>query len=194
MNQSEIMQDQGLCSVGTHLSWRLRQQRLESWRSARVAETVRPPLKEGMPGAEYNVIVRKVFDDEEEGYEFYNNYAKGKGFSVRKDYCEWDIGHNERTLRHFVCSVKVSAKRRSWRGRIRSGSRGILLGLDALLSLWLHGIRTLVSGMWRISSANTTIWWWNKILLVFFGHIEESDMSRKLILWWCRFLGSANTR
>jgi len=69
--------------------------------------------QEGMPGAEYNVIVRKVFDDEEEGYEFYNNYAKGKGFSVRKDYCEWDIGHNERTLRHFVCSVKVSAKRRS---------------------------------------------------------------------------------
>ena len=59
-----------------------------------------------MPGAEYNAIVRKVFDDEEEGYGFYNNYAKGKGFSVRKDYCEWDIGHNERTLQHFVCSCQ----------------------------------------------------------------------------------------
>jgi len=45
-------------------------------------------MQEGMPGAEYNAIVRKVFDDEEEGYRFYNNYAKGKGFSVRKDYCE----------------------------------------------------------------------------------------------------------
>lgn len=70
-------------------------------------------VREGMPGPEYNEIVRKVFDDEEQGYKFYNNYAKEKGFSVRKDYCEWDIGHNERTLRHFVCSVKVSAKRRS---------------------------------------------------------------------------------
>ena len=25
---------------------------------------------------------------------------------MRKDYCEWDIGHNERTLRHFVCSCQ----------------------------------------------------------------------------------------
>lgn len=37
-----------------------------------------------MPGAEYNVIVRKVFDDEEEGYEFYNNYAKGKDLVSEK--------------------------------------------------------------------------------------------------------------
>jgi len=63
-------------------------------------------VREGMPGPEYNEIVRKVFDDEEQGYKFYNNYAKEKGFSVRKDYCEWDIGHNERTLRHFVCSCQ----------------------------------------------------------------------------------------
>jgi len=60
-------------------------------------------VQEGMPGLEYNLVISKVFDDEEQGYQFYNNYAKGKGFSVRRDYCEWDIGHNERTLRHFVC-------------------------------------------------------------------------------------------
>ena len=59
-----------------------------------------------MPGLEYNLVISKVFDDEEQGYQFYNNYAKGKGFSVRRDYCEWDIGHNERTLRHFVCSCE----------------------------------------------------------------------------------------
>ena len=59
-----------------------------------------------MPGLEYNQVISKVFDDEEQGYRFYNNYAKGKGFSVRRDYCEWDIGHNERTLRHFVCSCE----------------------------------------------------------------------------------------
>ena len=63
-------------------------------------------MQEGMPGAEYNAIVRKVFDDEEEGYEFYNNYAKGKGFNVRKDYCEWDIGHNQRTVWRFVGSCE----------------------------------------------------------------------------------------
>ena len=51
-----------------------------------------------MPGLEYNLVISKVFDDEEQGYQFYNNYAKGKGFTVRRDYCEWDIGHNERTL------------------------------------------------------------------------------------------------
>ena len=63
-------------------------------------------MQEGMPGLEYNEIVRKVFHDEEQGYEFYNKYVKGKGFSIRKDYCEWDIGHNERILRHFVCSYE----------------------------------------------------------------------------------------
>ena len=90
--------------------------------------------------------------------------------------------------------MKVSVKRRSWRVRIRSGSSGILLVLDALLNLWLHGIRTHGSGMWRISSVNTTIRWWNKVLLVFYVHIQESEMSRKLIFWRCRFLGSADTR
>ena len=27
-----------------------------------------------------------------------------KGFSVRRSYYEWDNGHNEMTLRKFVCS------------------------------------------------------------------------------------------
>jgi zinc finger SWIM domain-containing protein 3 len=31
----------------------------------------------------------KMFNSEDEGFHFYNNYAE-KGFSVRKDYCEWD--------------------------------------------------------------------------------------------------------
>jgi zinc finger SWIM domain-containing protein 3 len=57
-----------------------------------------------MSGFEYNEIVRKTFDSETEGYQFYNKYAKGKGFSVRKSYCEWSNGHDERTLRKFVCS------------------------------------------------------------------------------------------
>ncbi|CAN6348504.1 unnamed protein product, partial [Urochloa humidicola] len=55
---------------------------------------------------EYSEIVMKMFNSEDEGYEFYNDYAYEKGFSVRKDYCEWDNDHNERTLRKFVCSCE----------------------------------------------------------------------------------------
>ena len=44
--------------------------------------------------------------------------------------------------------VKVSVKRSSWRGRLRSGSRGILPVLGVLLNLWLHEIRSQGSGMW----------------------------------------------
>jgi zinc finger SWIM domain-containing protein 3 len=53
---------------------------------------------------EYNEIVRKMFGNEEEGFQFYNNYTKEKGFNVRRSYCEWDNGHNEMTHRKFVCS------------------------------------------------------------------------------------------
>ena len=53
---------------------------------------------------ENNEIVRKMFGSEKEGYWFYNKYARGEGFSVRKSYCEWGNGHNERIIRKFVCS------------------------------------------------------------------------------------------
>jgi zinc finger SWIM domain-containing protein 3 len=53
---------------------------------------------------EYNEIVMKMFNSENEGFQFYNDYAYEKGFSVRKDYCEWDRDLNERNLRKFVCS------------------------------------------------------------------------------------------
>ena len=73
---------------------------------------------------EYNEIVRQMFGNKEEGFQFYNNYAKEKGFSVRRSYCEWDNGHNEITLRKFVCShegfreekelKRESKKRKPW--------------------------------------------------------------------------------
>lgn len=34
---------------------------------------------------EYHMVVSQEFGSEEEGYEFYNNYAKEKGFSIRHD-------------------------------------------------------------------------------------------------------------
>jgi len=52
---------------------------------------------------EYSEIVRKMFANEE-GFQFYNNYGFEKGFSVGRSYCDWDNGHNEMTLRKFVCS------------------------------------------------------------------------------------------
>jgi zinc finger SWIM domain-containing protein 3 len=67
-------------------------------------------FQEKMPDVEslfkYNEIVRKMFDSEDEAREFYNHYAYEKGFSVRKEYCEWDNGKNARTLRKFVCSCE----------------------------------------------------------------------------------------
>jgi zinc finger SWIM domain-containing protein 3 len=50
---------------------------------------------------EYNEIVMKMFNNEDEGFHFYNNYAYEKGFSVRKDNYEWDRDLDERNLRKF---------------------------------------------------------------------------------------------
>ena len=45
-------------------------------------------MQEKMPDLvswlEYNEIVRKMFGNEEKGFQFYNSYAKEKGFSVRR--------------------------------------------------------------------------------------------------------------
>ena len=65
-------------------------------------------MQEEMAGLEslleYNEIVRKMFANENEGFQFYNTYALGKGFSVRKSYVEWNSEHTELTLRRYVCS------------------------------------------------------------------------------------------
>jgi zinc finger SWIM domain-containing protein 3 len=45
-----------------------------------------------------------MFANEEEGFQFYNSYGFEKEFSVRRSYCEWDNGHNEMTLRKFICN------------------------------------------------------------------------------------------
>ena len=56
---------------------------------------------------EYSEIISKIFANEDEGYQFYNAYALGKGFSVRKSYVEWNNDHTELTLRRFVCSRQI---------------------------------------------------------------------------------------
>ncbi|CAN6299708.1 unnamed protein product, partial [Urochloa humidicola] len=85
---------------------------------------------------EYNEIVMMMFGSEDEGFEFYNYYAYEKGFSVRKEYCEWYNGHNERTLRKFVCSsegfraekeLRREVKMRRLRNIIRCGCHAKLV-------------------------------------------------------------------
>uniref|UniRef100_A0A453GV99 Uncharacterized protein n=1 Tax=Aegilops tauschii subsp. strangulata TaxID=200361 RepID=A0A453GV99_AEGTS len=54
--------------------------------------------------AEYDDIVIRMFDREEEGFEFCNKYALEKGFSVRKGYVEWDEANVKIILRKLVYS------------------------------------------------------------------------------------------
>jgi zinc finger SWIM domain-containing protein 3 len=41
---------------------------------------------------DYYDIIKKMVASEDDGFDFYNNYALEKGFSVRKSYVEWDFG------------------------------------------------------------------------------------------------------
>ena len=53
---------------------------------------------------EYSQIVRRLFASEDEGFQFYNAYSLKKGFIMRRSYVEWDAGHNQMSLRKFICS------------------------------------------------------------------------------------------
>ena len=93
-------------------------------------------MQEGMSDLEslleYSQIVSRLFASEDEGFQFYNAYGLKKGFSVRRSYVEWDAGHNEMTLRKFVCSregfreekhMNMENKQRRPRGITRVGCR-----------------------------------------------------------------------
>ncbi|XP_039841663.1 protein FAR1-RELATED SEQUENCE 5-like [Panicum virgatum] len=95
---------------------------------------------------EYSEIISKMFADEDEGHQFYNAYALGKGFSVRKSYVEWNRDHTEITLRRYVCShqgyheekyvKKEIKKRRPW-DITRVGCRTkLVIALDRNSGQW----------------------------------------------------------
>jgi zinc finger SWIM domain-containing protein 3 len=48
---------------------------------------------------EYRDIDNKTFTSEADRYQFYNRYALEKGFSVRRNYVEWDGANKEIVLR-----------------------------------------------------------------------------------------------
>jgi hypothetical protein len=70
------------------------------------------------------------------------------------------------TFASLFAAVKVSAQRSTLGGRSSSRGRRISLVVVVVLNLWLHRIITQSSGMWRISSTNTTIWWFHQTFLV----------------------------
>jgi zinc finger SWIM domain-containing protein 3 len=41
---------------------------------------------------DYYDIIKNMVASEDDRFDFYNNYALEKGFSVRKSYVEWDFG------------------------------------------------------------------------------------------------------
>ena len=95
---------------------------------------------------EYSEIVSKMFANKDEGYLFYNAYALGKGFSVRKSYVEWNSEHTELTLRRYVCSrqgyreekyVKNEIKKRRPRDITRVGCPAkLVIALDQNTGQW----------------------------------------------------------
>ncbi|KAM0897773.1 hypothetical protein ACQ4PT_022347 [Festuca glaucescens] len=52
---------------------------------------------------EYRLVVSKTFRSEDEGYEFYNEYAKVKGFSIRKEEVKYLPGTHTRFRRLYTC-------------------------------------------------------------------------------------------
>jgi zinc finger SWIM domain-containing protein 3 len=53
---------------------------------------------------EYNSVANQTFLREKDFYEFYNNYAKYKGFSVRKSKVRYKTGTKEVIWRRYMCS------------------------------------------------------------------------------------------
>jgi zinc finger SWIM domain-containing protein 3 len=53
---------------------------------------------------EYNSVANQTFLSEKDFYEFYNNYAKYKGFSVRKSKVRYKTGTKEVIWRRYMCS------------------------------------------------------------------------------------------
>ena len=143
---------------------------------------------------EYNEIVKKLFANEEEGFQFYNNYGFEKEFSVRRSYCEWDNGHNEMTLRKFVCSRQGFREEKQLKRAIKKRKPRNITRVGCLAKFVTA--RDHITGHWYvkdfIDEHNHPMA--QQSLLVCYVHIEESAMSRKLRLWRWRVLGSANTR
>ncbi|CAN6181023.1 unnamed protein product [Urochloa humidicola] len=53
--------------------------------------------------AEYEYIIERTFHSEDEGYEFFNAFARNKGFSLRKGKARHAANKDEIKCRQYVC-------------------------------------------------------------------------------------------
>lgn len=58
--------------------------------------------------AEYEYIIQRTFHSEDEGYEFFNAFARNKGFSLRRGKVIHGANKDEITCRQYVCSKEGS--------------------------------------------------------------------------------------
>jgi len=54
--------------------------------------------------SEYEYIIQKNFSSEDEGYEFFNAFARNKGFSLRKGKVHRAANKVDTIWRQYVCS------------------------------------------------------------------------------------------
>ncbi|RLM75154.1 hypothetical protein C2845_PM15G08940 [Panicum miliaceum] len=110
--------------------------------------------------SEYYEIVSKMFGSEDEEFQFYNNYALERGFSVRKSYVEWDNdNHDLLNLRKFVCSregfrelkyMKNGNRKRKARNISRVGCRARLVVARVGCRARLVVARVKETGRWHV--------------------------------------------
>jgi hypothetical protein len=77
---------------------------------------------------EYHFVANQTFRSEDEAYEFYNSYAKAKGFSIRKGKVRRSLDNDEVIWRELLYSCMSSTLIE----RIKKGSPGHSLDVDVV--------------------------------------------------------------
>ena len=104
--------------------------------------------------AEYRDIVSRMFDNEDEGFRFYNSYALEKGFSVRKGYVEWDGAKKEIILRKLVCSREGCREEKHMKRKREDGKRRLRNITHVHCKVKLVIARVEETGRWFVKDFN----------------------------------------
>ncbi|XP_061360989.1 protein FAR1-RELATED SEQUENCE 5-like [Gastrolobium bilobum] len=95
-------------------------------------------------------ILTRVFETSEEAYAFYNAYAKGKGFEIRKQY------HNKRLITkqiyrwNYVCSKQGVKRQHDKRADVDNVKRQRDTRINCMAMLQVK----LVDGLWKVEKFN----------------------------------------
>jgi zinc finger SWIM domain-containing protein 3 len=96
---------------------------------------------------EYYSVANRTFTSEEDFFEFYNNYAKHKGFSVRKDNVRYKAGTDVVKWRRFVCSCEGYREVKHFERTNKKSSHVPSLDMDAWLGLMSSGMKGVAFGL-----------------------------------------------